>query len=190
MRPAGAVCSLSATLCLCVRLSAPHSAFRIPQIGNACVSPFATSRHARTAKDFVKALLTVDPAKRLTADQAMQHKVSRLCPLCPFYPGGRLAVSETFYDSDSFSSGAETEQQWLTDHSGDGKAAHDISVGLRENYRKRWKSAINAVRASTKFKVRAVLWRGAEKLSRLRPDPDVFANSLSPSFSWAHATPR
>lgn len=34
---------------------------------------------------------------------------------------------------------------------------HDISVGLRENYRKRWKTAINAVRASTKFRTFAAL---------------------------------
>ena len=65
------------------------------------------------AKDFVKACLTVDPKKRLTADQGMSHP-------------------------------------WLTEHSEETQGVHDISAGLRENYRKRWKSAIAAVRASTR----------------------------------------
>ena len=72
------------------------------------------------AKDFVKACLTVDPKKRLTADQGMAHP-------------------------------------WLTEHSAETQGAHDISAGLRENYRKRWKSAIAAVRASTKFRTFAQL---------------------------------
>lgn len=72
------------------------------------------------AKDFVKACLTVDPKKRLTADQGMAHA-------------------------------------WLTEHSEETQGVHDISAGLRENYRKRWKSAIAAVRASTKFRTFAQL---------------------------------
>ncbi|SOV09501.1 probable CMK1 - Ca2+/calmodulin-dependent ser/thr protein kinase type I [Ustilago sp. UG-2017a] len=72
------------------------------------------------AKDFVKACLTVDPKKRLTADQGMAHP-------------------------------------WLTEHSAETQGSHDISAGLRENYRKRWKSAIAAVRASTKFRTFAQL---------------------------------
>lgn len=72
------------------------------------------------AKDFVKACLTVDPKKRLTADQGMAHP-------------------------------------WLTEHSEETQGVHDISAGLRENYRKRWKSAIAAVRASTKFRTFAQL---------------------------------
>lgn len=71
------------------------------------------------AKEFVKACLTVDASKRITADEAMKHK-------------------------------------WLVEHKDD-EASHDISIGLRENYRKRWKTAINAVRASTKFRTFAAL---------------------------------
>lgn len=71
------------------------------------------------AKEFVKACLTVDASKRITADEAMKHK-------------------------------------WLVEHKDD-HASHDISIGLRENYRKRWKTAINAVRASTKFRTFAAL---------------------------------
>lgn len=71
------------------------------------------------AKEFVKACLTVDPSKRITADEALRHP-------------------------------------WMVEHS-DAQAAHDISIGLRENYRKRWKTAINAVRASTKFRTFAAL---------------------------------
>jgi calcium/calmodulin-dependent protein kinase I len=47
--------------------------------------------------------------------------------------------------------------QWLTEHRAETAAAHDLSVGLRENYRARWKTAINAVRASTKFRTFAAL---------------------------------
>lgn len=47
--------------------------------------------------------------------------------------------------------------QWLTEHKADSDAAHDLSVGLRDNYRARWKTAINAVRASTKFRTFAAL---------------------------------
>ncbi|SNX87854.1 probable CMK1 - Ca2+/calmodulin-dependent ser/thr protein kinase type I [Melanopsichium pennsylvanicum] len=72
------------------------------------------------AKDFVKACLTVDPKKRITADQGMAHA-------------------------------------WLTEHREETQGVHDISAGLRENYRKRWKSAIAAVRASTKFRTFAQL---------------------------------
>ncbi|KDN52753.1 Pkinase-domain-containing protein [Tilletiaria anomala UBC 951] len=71
------------------------------------------------AKDFVKACLTVDAAKRLTADEAMRHP-------------------------------------WLTDPAGVAPE-HDISAGLRENYRRRWKTAINAVRAGARFRTIAVL---------------------------------
>ncbi|KAN0064850.1 Calmodulin-dependent protein kinase cmk2 [Thecaphora frezii] len=71
------------------------------------------------AKDFVKACLTVDPKKRITADEAMEHS-------------------------------------WFTSHS-NAPSSHDISAGLRENYRQRWKSAIAAVRASTKFKTFAAI---------------------------------
>ncbi len=46
---------------------------------------------------------------------------------------------------------------WLTEHSEETQGVHDISAGLRENYRKRWKSAIAAVRASTKFRTFAAL---------------------------------
>ena len=72
------------------------------------------------AKDFVKKCLTVDPKKRITADEGMAHP-------------------------------------WLTEHSEETQGVHDISAGLRENYRKRWKSAIAAVRASTKFRTFAQL---------------------------------
>ncbi|PWN91892.1 putative CMK1-Ca2+/calmodulin-dependent ser/thr protein kinase type I [Acaromyces ingoldii] len=72
------------------------------------------------AKEFVKSCLTVDPSKRLTADEAMKHK-------------------------------------WLTENRTETEASHDLSLGLRENYRKRWKTAINAVRASTKFRTFAAL---------------------------------
>jgi calcium/calmodulin-dependent protein kinase I len=48
-------------------------------------------------------------------------------------------------------------QQWLTEHRKDSDAAHDLSIGLRDNYRARWKTAINAVRASTKFRTFAAL---------------------------------
>ncbi|PWN46742.1 Pkinase-domain-containing protein [Violaceomyces palustris] len=75
---------------------------------------------SQEAKDFVKGCLTVDPSKRLTADQGLEHP-------------------------------------WLSEHKDEAAATHDISVGLRENYRKRWKSAIAAVRASTKFKTFAAL---------------------------------
>lgn len=54
------------------------------------------------AKDFVKLCLTVDPSKRITADEAIQHA-------------------------------------WLVEHRKDAQASHDISIGLRENYRQRWK---------------------------------------------------
>lgn len=54
------------------------------------------------AKDFIRACLKVDPATRLTADEAL-------------------------------SSG------WLVEGAKDNVANHDISLGLRENYRKRWK---------------------------------------------------
>ncbi|KAK0531413.1 Calmodulin-dependent protein kinase cmk2 [Tilletia horrida] len=68
------------------------------------------------AKDFVKSCLTVDPANRITAAQAMRHP-------------------------------------WLMRAENDPSVnGPDISIGLKENYRKRWKSAINAVRASAKFK--------------------------------------
>lgn len=46
-------------------------------------------------------------------------------------------------------------RSWLQADNDDGK--HDISMGLRENYRKRWKTAINAVRASTKFRTFAAM---------------------------------
>jgi calcium/calmodulin-dependent protein kinase I len=72
------------------------------------------------AKEFVKACLTVDPTKRITADEAMNHA-------------------------------------WLTEHRSDTEASHDLSEGLRDNYRARWKTAINAVRASTKFRTFAAL---------------------------------
>ncbi|CAO1626445.1 unnamed protein product [Sympodiomycopsis kandeliae] len=72
------------------------------------------------AKEFVKLCLTVDPSKRITADEAIHHP-------------------------------------WVTEHQKDTAASHDISIGLRENYRKRWKTAINAVRASTKFRTFAAL---------------------------------
>ncbi|UZJ56735.1 hypothetical protein CBS101457_006055 [Exobasidium rhododendri] len=72
------------------------------------------------AKDFVKSCLCVDPAKRITADEAMKHK-------------------------------------WLTEYRAETDSSHDLSVGLRENYRARWKTAINAVRASTKFRTFAAL---------------------------------
>ncbi|EST07322.1 Protein kinase domain protein [Kalmanozyma brasiliensis GHG001] len=75
---------------------------------------------SQEAKDFVKACLTVDPKKRITADEGMAHP-------------------------------------WLTEHSAETQGTHDISAGLRENYRKRWKSAIAAVRASTKFRTFAQL---------------------------------
>ena len=65
------------------------------------------------AKDFVKGLLTVDPAHRLSAEEAMKH---------PWLNGKGIAPE------------------------------HDLSAGLRENYRRRWKTAINAVRAGTRFK--------------------------------------
>ena len=41
--------------------------------------------------------------------------------------------------------------QWFADR-GVQNETHDISAGLRENYRKRWKSAIAAVRASNKLR--------------------------------------
>ncbi|PWN25928.1 Pkinase-domain-containing protein [Jaminaea rosea] len=76
---------------------------------------------SQEAKDFVKACLTVEPGKRITADEAMNHA-------------------------------------WMQEPPTSEEAGkHDISVGLRENYRKRWKTAINAVRASTKFRTFAAL---------------------------------
>lgn len=72
------------------------------------------------AKDFVKQCLTVDPSKRITADDAMKHP-------------------------------------WFVEKKGETEISHDLSIGLRENYRQRWKTAINAVRASTKFRTFAAL---------------------------------
>lgn len=46
---------------------------------------------------------------------------------------------------------------WLAETRDGTEASHDISIGLRENYRHRWKTAINAVRASTKFRTFAAL---------------------------------
>ena len=45
----------------------------------------------------------------------------------------------------------------MTESRTETEASHDLSVGLRENYRARWKTAINAVRASTKFRTFAAL---------------------------------
>lgn len=46
---------------------------------------------------------------------------------------------------------------WIAEKKGASETSHDISIGLRENYRQRWKTAINAVRASTKFRTFAAL---------------------------------
>ncbi|KAK0543050.1 Calmodulin-dependent protein kinase cmk2 [Tilletia horrida] len=48
---------------------------------------------------------------------------------------------------------AAMRHPWLMRAEGDPSVnGPDISIGLKENYRKRWKTAINAVRASAKFK--------------------------------------
>lgn len=66
--------------------------------------------------------------------------------------------------------------QWLTEHRSETEASHDLSVGLRENYRARWKTAINAVRASTKFRTFAALaadnktGEGGKKTDDAEPD--------------------
>ncbi|CAO1635085.1 unnamed protein product [Parajaminaea phylloscopi] len=95
------------------------------------------------AKDFVKACLTVDPAQRITADDAMRHP-------------------------------------WFVEHNKDTQAVHDISVGLRENYRKRWKTAINAVRASTKFRTFAALAADAKAKEATAEDGGATTASGSP----------
>lgn len=97
------------------------------------------------AKDFVKACLTVDPKKRLTADQGMAHP-------------------------------------WLTEHKEETQGSHDISAGLRENYRKRWKSAIAAVRASTKFRTFAQLASESREQSQANT-PSVDSASSANAFA-------
>lgn len=98
------------------------------------------------AKDFVKLCLTVDPHKRITADEAIKHA-------------------------------------WLVEHKEDAQASHDISIGLRENYRKRWKSAINAVRASTKFRTFAALAADGKSTSGGEASTTSSSSSISASSS-------
>lgn len=98
---------------------------------------------SQEAKEFVKLCLTVDPKKRLTADQGMAHP-------------------------------------WLAEHQSDAAGSHDLSAGLRENYRKRWKSAIAAVRASTKFRTFAALAQDGRNNSE-NPSSSDMSNSSSVS---------
>lgn len=109
--------------------------------------PLADDRYWKNvspaAKEFVKACLQVDPSKRITADEAMKHAVSSQGHLS-FHCFLILTHLTLFI-------------QWLTEHKSDSEASHDLSVGLRDNYRARWKTAINAVRASTKFRTFAAL---------------------------------
>lgn len=107
------------------------------------------------AKEFVKSCLTVDPKKRITADEAMKHAVRHVGCERWECSADTLLISCL---------------QWLTEHKADTEASHDLSIGLRDNYRARWKTAINAVRASTKFRTFAAL--AADK-SESEQDSDV-----------------
>lgn len=87
------------------------------------------------AIDFVKRCLTLDPSKRHTADEAMQH---------PWF-------NTSMERSD----------------------ARDLSAGLRENYRAKWRTAINAVRATHKLNL----------VAESAQAPDAPRDPPSPLFS-------
>lgn len=70
---------------------------------------------------------------------------------------GRLAPFASFLFLSILADSCHLCIQWLTENRTETEASHDLSLGLRENYRKRWKTAINAVRASTKFRTFAAL---------------------------------
>lgn len=73
--------------------------------------------------------------------------------------------------------------QWLTEHRDEASVTHDLSVGLRENYRQRWKTAINAVRASTKFKTFAAIAADERAANSSSPASSADSSSDKPDKS-------
>ena len=94
------------------------------------------------AIDFVKRCLTLDPEKRITAEEALAH---------PWF-------------------------KMVLEHDGD--QTQDISAGLRDNYRSKWKTAIAAVRATQKFNQAAEIAHNRDE-----PSSPLFSDDEDQAFT-------
>ncbi|CEH18435.1 pkinase-domain-containing protein [Ceraceosorus bombacis] len=76
---------------------------------------------------------------------------------------------------------------WFEKFQDAAEASHDISAGLRENYRKRWKTAISAVRASTRM---AAMGRAASQSSLKEGDISNPTSSEQPASASDSISPE